>query len=289
LGHFSMRRFMKRILVLLLAAVMMLGMAVVPARAEENGNFYDPDDGQLTHLELLEQLCTGFPYVGYEKYPKVPQYFQQDYADVPYGGWNDTVATHGCGITTLAMLATYMTDTELTPADLAGPFKRYSSEAGTEFALFDDSPGVLGYYLEKRVYSWKEAYAALQRGQPVVSLQLANHFTTTAHFLVLEGLTEDGKVLIKDSNVFNHTKRFAGKDYYETGFDPDYVGAYGRLYWVYEKKVVRVPGCARCADPEVQTVPICTEAHYCAKCTALRTKWELYHTAIDRNRLVPEI
>ena len=74
-----------------------------------------------------------------------------------------------------------------------------------------------------------------------------------------------------------------------TGFDPDYVGAYGRIYWIYEKKVVRVPGCDRCADPEVQTVPICTEAHYCTKCTDLLTKWDLYHDTIDRNRPVPEI
>ena len=264
-------------------------MMAATVQARENTACYDVEDGKLTHLELLEKLCTGFPYVGYEKYPEVPQYFQQDYADVPYGGWNGTVATHGCGITTLALLATYMTDTELTPADLAQPFRRYSSDAGTEFALFDDSPGMLGYYLEKRVYTWKEAYAALERGQPVVSLQFANHFTTTAHFLVLTGLTEDGKVLIKDSNVFNHTKRFAGKDYYETGFDPDYVGAYGRIYWIYEKKVVRVPGCDRCADPAVQTVPICTLPHYCEKCAALLDKQGAYHGAMDAIRSNPEI
>ncbi len=279
-----MRRFLTVLLALVMVTVMM-----ATVQAQENIACYDAEDGKLTHLELLEKLCTGFPYVGYEKYPEVPQYFQQDYADVPYGGWNGTVATHGCGITTLAMLATYMTDTELTPADLAQPFRRYSSDAGTEFALFDDSPGMLGYYLEKRVYTWKEAYAALERGQPVVSLQFANHFTTTAHFLVLTGLAEDGKVLIKDSNVFNHTKRFAGKDYYETGFDPDYVGAYGRIYWIYEKKVVRVPGCDRCADPAVETVPICTLPHYCEKCAALLDKREAYHGAMDVLRPNPEI
>lgn len=281
--------FLKRItaILLILAALMCVFPGV--ARGEEVLDYYNPDDGELTHLELLEDLCTGFPYVGYEKYPEVPLYFQQDYAHVPYGGWNGNVATHGCGITSLAMLATYMTDTELTPADLAEPFKRYSSDAGTEFALFDDSPGMLGYYLEKRTSSWKEAFAALQKGQMVISLQMAGHFTTTAHFLVLTGVNQEGKIMIMDANVFNHTKRFAGKDYYENGFDRDYVGAYGRLWWIYEKKVVRVPGCDRCADPEVETVPICTQPHYCTKYTSLLDKRNAYHSAMAEIHVKPEI
>ena len=282
---------MKRLFAGFLALVLMLGLFVGTARAEERNvpSYYDPEDGELTHLELLEKLCTGFPYVGYEKYPEVPQYFQQDYADVRYGGWNGTVATHGCGITALAMLATYMTDTEMTPADLAEPFQPFSSDHGTDFSLFDRAPGMLGFYFKGRVFTWKEAYEALEQGYPVVSLQFADHFTTTAHFLVLCGLTDDGKVLIKDSNIFNHTKRFAGKDYYENGFEPKYVGTYGRVYWVYEKKLVRVPGCDRCAEPEVYTAPICGEPHYCCKCSALLDKQAAYQAAMAAVHVKPEI
>lgn len=280
---------MKRLISLILAFLCVVSAGSFLVHAAETQDYYNPEDDALTHLELLEKLCTGFPYVGYERYPGVPQYFQQDYEHVTYGGYGNNVATHGCGITALAMLATYMTDTELTPEDLAVPFARYSSDAGTEFALFDDSPGVLGYYLEKRTSSWKEAYAALERGQMVISLQLANHFTTTAHFIVLTGLTEDGKILVKDSNVFNHTKRFAGKDYYETGFEPQYVAAYSRICWIYEKKLVRVPGCSRCADPAVEVVPIFTGTRYCAKCTALLNKQNAYHEAVDQLRPVPEM
>ena len=283
-------KFMKRITTFLLAVSLLAGVIPGLVQAEEpEGDYYNPEDDKLTHLELLEQLCTGFPYVGYERFPEVPQYFQQDYEHVPYGGWNGNVATHGCGITALAMLATYMTDTELTPEDLAEPFKRYSSDAGTEFALFDDSPGMLGYYLEKRSSSWKEAFAALEQGQMVISLQFAGHFTTTAHFIVLTGINEEGKIMVKDSNVFNHTKRFAGKDYYETGFDPGYVAAYGRLWWIYEKKVVRVPGCDRCEDPAVETVAICTETHYCTKCAELLNKRGAYHEGMAAVRVKPEI
>lgn len=279
---------MKRFLSFVLAVICVAGLFTTDVKAE-GIRYYDPDDSTLTNLELLEQLCTGFPYVGYERYPEVPQYFQQDYEHVPYGGYTGNVATHGCGITALAMLATYMTDTELTPEDLAIPFKRYSSDAGTEFALFDDSPGILGYYLEKRTSSWREAYAALERGQQVISLQLKGNFTTTAHFIVLTGLTEDGKILIKDSNIFNHTKRFAGKDYFETGFEKEYVFAYSRIYWIYEKKVVRVPGCVRCGDPQVETVEVFLEPYYCKKCTELMKKREMYHNLMELTGGKPQL
>ena len=35
---------------------------------------------------------------------EVPHYFQTDYPDTPYGRHGDTVATDGCGITSLAMV-----------------------------------------------------------------------------------------------------------------------------------------------------------------------------------------
>ena len=49
-----------------------------------------------------------------------PQYFQDDYAGVRYA--NGTIASDGCGITALAMVATYMTGYEYTPDMLADYF-----------------------------------------------------------------------------------------------------------------------------------------------------------------------
>ena len=227
--------------------------------------------------------------MGYEKYPEVPQYFQQDDADVRYGGWRGTVATHGCGITAMSMLATYMTDTELTPAVMAPRFWNYSSDGGTSYYLFDEAPGALGFYLEKRAYYWNEVEQALKNGQMVVSLQFADHFTTTAHFIVLTGLTEDGRVLIMDSNVYNHTGRFANTDWFEKGFDPAYVHVYNRIYWIYEKKLIRTPGCDRCADPSVETLDLCLEPYYCPRCRDLLNRQAGYRAALDSMRKAPEM
>ncbi len=279
-----MRRFLS-ILLAILCAFSMLSFAVYAEDTEEENSPRGGD--KLTHLELLEQLCTGFPYVGYEKYPEPPLYFQQDYGHVTFGRLNVTLATHGCGVTTLAMLASYMTDTEITPEDTAAQFVRYCTELGTAYALFDDSPGVLGYYLQGRAQKWEDVEAALKNGQMVISFLTAGHFTGTGHFLVLYGLTEEGKVLIKDSNVANYTHRFAGTDYYENGFDPAFVHQYNRIYWIYEKKVVRVPGCDRCADPAVETAPICIRPHYCARCAELLNKQAIYKSLMTTEHDVP--
>ena len=47
----------------------------------------------------------------------VPNYFQNDYPDVPYG--DGTMATSGCGPTCLAMVATYLTGYTYTPDMIA--------------------------------------------------------------------------------------------------------------------------------------------------------------------------
>ncbi len=277
----------KRFLAMALASLLLIATLAPNVCAQEQDE--ERKHEKLTHLEVLEQLCTGFPYAGYEKYPDVPQYFQQDYPDVPYGGWNGRVSTHGCGITSMAMLATYMMDTELTPEDLAIRFAHYANSGGTAFALFDETPVQIGFGFEKRSYKMGEVLEALQAGKKVISLQMADHFTTTAHFIVLTGLTEDGKILVKDSNIFNHTGRFAGQDVYENGFEPEYVHTYNHIYWIYPLKVVRVPGCDRCADPNVETVPLFIKEHYCEKCSKLLEKREAFHHALNQLNQNPNL
>ena len=46
---------------------------------------------------------------------KIPHYLQTDYANVPYGSSN--IAACGCGPTSFAMVASYLTGTTITPAD----------------------------------------------------------------------------------------------------------------------------------------------------------------------------
>lgn len=61
----------------------------------------------------------------------VPLYFQTDYPDTRYG--HGTVATSGCGITSLAMVATYLTGHDYYPDELIGRITaaKYRKEENT--------------------------------------------------------------------------------------------------------------------------------------------------------------
>ena len=74
---------------------------------------------EATEPEQAPQRTTQVPDTFYE----VPEYYQSDYPDVMFG--NGTIATSGCSITSLAMVATYLTEHVYMPDELADYFGGY--------------------------------------------------------------------------------------------------------------------------------------------------------------------
>ena len=62
------------------------------------------------------------------------------------------------------MLATYMTDTWLTPPVLAARYPKYKSIHGTDAKIFEDTPPEMGFFVEKRGFDHREIYKALEEG-----------------------------------------------------------------------------------------------------------------------------
>lgn len=239
------------------------------------------------NASILYRLCQDFPDSTYERYTSMPLYIQQDYAHVPYGGSDNTVVTHGCGISALAMLASYMTDREISLEECAKQFFSYSSKKGTSWSLFDDAPLKLGFYSTGRAQSWDEAYAALKEGKIVVSLQHEGFFTSGGHYLVLYSLSEDDKVMMRDSNLFNYTKKFKDTDYYQTGFPVEMFIPANSICWIIEPKVTQIPACVRCGTEDVDTLTssLFTGEYTCQKClTALHLR-EVYDSSCDIDAL----
>ena len=178
----------------------------------------------------LAQTAAEAELVFYE----VPLYNQLDYDDVPYGQGSRTIATSGCGITCLAMVATYLTDTVYTPADLAERFASKYAWQGTSASIFPDSEELLGLNYDKTTYRWEEEYEALKNGQVIVTLVGAgNIFTNGGHYIVLAGLTEDGKIIVNDPNGANY-KRL--KNGFENGFYPEDIAYDNHGYFIWERK-----------------------------------------------------
>ena len=77
-----------------------------------------------------------YPDIAHEQIPDVPLYIQQDYTEAKYGAF--PLVSYGCGITTLAMFASYMADEYLTPPALAARYGSYCSITGTDAILISD-------------------------------------------------------------------------------------------------------------------------------------------------------
>lgn len=131
---------------------------------------------------------------------KIPHYLQTDYANVPYGSSN--IAACGCGPTSFAMVASYLTGTTITPADAVAwcGNSYYVWGAGTSWSYFEAAAKHFGCGAVRESYDANEILKALSEGHPVISSQHAGLFTRGGHFIVLRGVENGNKVLVNDPN-----------------------------------------------------------------------------------------
>lgn len=193
--------------------------------------------------EEKSEITSSFWWGGIKAYiinkktiDEVPLYDQTDYPNVPYGAYG-SVASHGCGITSVAMVASYLNDIYYQPDKLARQFGNYNTANGSYWILMEDSAEVLGLGLQERTYSTKKVMEALANGQVIIALQSKGLFTGGGHFIVLTGLTEDGKILVNDPNGANYSKNKTLINGFKNGFTPEQVFENGGPYWIYDKKV----------------------------------------------------
>ena len=170
----------------------------------------------------------------------IPLFNQLDYPTSPYGE-HGTVSSHGCGITCVAMLNSYYADQTISPAFLARMFGHYNTPDGSYHSLFEESSGQLNLPFDKETTSWAEVVKALQDGKPVVSIQNEGIFTKGGHFILLTGITSNGRILVNDPNGANYTKDAVMVAGFADGFTQSQIQANGGKYWIYGVKPVAAP------------------------------------------------
>ena len=203
--------------------------------------------------------------IAHERFPEIPLYLQQDYPKTMYGGYK--ISTNGCGITSFAMLASYLTDNELTPPEMCDLYGRYSHSNGTDGMIFNIESAVMGFYLKEKTYEPKIAKAALDEGHIVISIQHPGYWTRGGHYIVCERVNEEGLVQVRDSNIYNYSKL---KAHQTDGHKWGNITANGSGFWIFEYKVKTIQGCSRCGDPDGQFQSLLHTDYICEKCeTAL--------------------
>lgn len=159
---------------------------------------------------------------------EMPLYNQMDYKDVRYGA--GTVATSGCGITSLAMVATYMTGHTYYPDELAGYFGGYNGN-NIERMLNASDELQLPW---RQAENWHVTLKALGEGKIAILLMNGRSmFSDSQHFIVATGLTEDGKVMINDPYGPNYGNPVL-KDGFTNGFTSSQIATGYSSSWIYD-------------------------------------------------------
>ncbi len=181
-------------------------MPEVPENEPEDQNPEDQADDEDAQIEpVTRDNSIGWKGVvpSSERGMAIPLLLQYDYdrTVLYYNGQAKSVATSGCGAACVSMVIAYLTNnTDQNPYSLfckAVDAGRYHGSGLSHETLswLANSCGVKTRWISGNADSIREA---LEAGKPVIAHMGAGIFTGNGHYIVLRGLTEDGKVLVND-------------------------------------------------------------------------------------------
>ena len=141
---------------------------------------------------------------------KIPAIYQFDYKKVvcTIGGQGKSASTSGCGATSMCMVIHYLTgNTTPTPYTLfkwAYDNGHYNGNGLDHEAVIAIGRlgGVTGKWIGK---NGSKIVEALKSGHPVIAHMGPGIFTKHGHYIVLKGVTDDGKILANDPNSKSRT------------------------------------------------------------------------------------
>lgn len=116
----------------------------------------------------------------------------------PYG--SDKIGTHGCGPTAMSIVVSSLTDETVDPPHMAQwsvDNGGYCPGNGSYHKLIPDAAKAWGLSCEGDL-SAQGIVDALSGGKLVVVIMSKGHFTSSGHFIVLRGVTSEGKILVAD-------------------------------------------------------------------------------------------
>ena len=158
----------------------------------------------------------------------VPNFYETDYPDIRYG--TGSFAENGSGITSVAMVASYLTGYEYRPDQLAQWFACYT---GNQIQTLEHVSEELRLPCQ-RAENFHVARQALRDGKVVIALMGSSSvFTTGQHFIVLTGINEAGKITVNDPNRNNYELWNLQKSFAEGFREGDILCGYQGA-WIYD-------------------------------------------------------
>lgn len=164
---------------------------------------------------------------------KIPHYLQyaSEWGKKKYG--TGTISTSGCGPTCFAMVASYLTGVGYTPAVMAAWSEAngyYIYGVGTSWYFFQGASNKFGIRCKEIGKSAVKIAENLSDGNPVIVSMAPGLFTRYGHFIVLRGITKEGKVLVNDPN-----DNYDEKNFYKREFDIGFILSQAKSAWAFSK------------------------------------------------------
>ena len=149
-----------------------------------------------THQDGEEVLLGGSAEVVYFNQSEAP------WASQPYGP--DEVGGYGCGPACMAMLVSTLTEKTMDPAEMAAWAYENgycAPGSGSYCALITGTAEAYGLTVQPfRELTADALTEALASGHLFAALMTRGHFTSGGHFILLRGVTLEGKILVADPN-----------------------------------------------------------------------------------------
>lgn len=149
--------------------------------------YYDTDYGDITFSDA------STPVVYYNQ-------TDSRWGNKMYGK-TGTIGGSGCGPTALAIAVASLTSSKVTPYDVAkwSVKNGYRCEGnGSYHSLIPGGGAHYGLTVTPIGNNAKKLVQALSDGKLVIAIMTKGHFTNGGHFIVLRGVTADGKILVAD-------------------------------------------------------------------------------------------
>lgn len=131
---------------------------------------------------------------------EVVYYSQLDkrWAGASYG--DSTIGRSGCGPTSMSIVISTLTGQAVDPphmAEWAYQNGYYCPGSGSYHSLIPEAAEAYGLTAKGNLTA-QEIVDALENGELVVAIMAKGHFTKNGHFIVLRGVTREGKILVAD-------------------------------------------------------------------------------------------
>ena len=157
--------------------------------------------GMYQHVDLDAYVnCEGVVFTGGVTDVVYYNQLDQRWANSPYG--TDKIGIAGCGPTAMAMVISSLTEETVAPVYMAAWAAEkgfWVKGKGSAHVLIPAAAAEFGLSCVGCSRAEPQRIVdALERGDLVVALMTKGHFTNGGHFIVLRGVTEDGKILVAD-------------------------------------------------------------------------------------------